>query len=85
MAAREGGVAGLLQLHVRDGTNLVGDSRQALAQRPEHTLSVFQLPGYGYYPLYMPGHPLRAAIETFIRWLGEIARYGARQSADRPS
>ena len=43
------------------------------------------LPGYGYYPLYLPDHPRRAAIETFIRWLGEIARHGAPRSADRHS
>lgn len=31
------------------------------------------LPGYGFYPVYSPDHPHRAAIETFVNWLGQTA------------
>ncbi len=31
------------------------------------------LPGYGFYPVYSPDHPRRAAIETFVKWLGQTA------------
>jgi len=29
------------------------------------------LPGYGFYPVYLPDHPRRAVIETFVNWLGQ--------------
>jgi LysR family glycine cleavage system transcriptional activator len=31
------------------------------------------LPGYGFYPVYSSDHPRRAAIETFVNWLGQTA------------
>jgi LysR family transcriptional regulator, glycine cleavage system transcriptional activator len=36
------------------------------------------LPGYGFYPVYAPGHPCRETIEVFVRWISAVA--GAKRS-----
>ncbi len=35
----------------------------------------FALPGYGFYPVYAHGHPLRATIEVFVQWVSAVARH----------
>jgi LysR family glycine cleavage system transcriptional activator len=39
------------------------------------------LPGYGFYPLYEPGHPRRSIIENFVEWLRALA---LESHPDRP-
>lgn len=41
------------------------------------------LPGYGFYPVYLPNHPHRATIETFVQWISAVAR--PEKGARRPS